>query len=112
MNKIDRLGRLGIPQSLRLKYGINNGGEIVDILDNENGILIKPRNNSYVLNEQDMATLRSLYLMLSNSGLIDCEYDLFLSRITKMSESVCSKCGNKLFLNNDNNLKCYNENCK
>lgn len=112
MNRIDRLGRLGIPQGLRVKYDLNNGGEIVDIIDNENGILIKPRKHLYTLNEQQMTNLRRLYLMLSNSGLIDSEYALKLANITRMSESVCAKCGSKLFLNNDNTLKCYNEKCE
>ena len=40
MRKVDKLGRIVIPLSLRKKYGLTEGA-IVEFLDAENGITVK-----------------------------------------------------------------------
>lgn len=107
MAKMDVLGRVGVPQALRKRYGINEAKTEVEITDNGDGILIKPKKDVYTLTAIDMKTIREVYIMLKEYNLLDSYNDEVLSRVTKKSESVCSKCGSNLFLNNDNTLKCY-----
>ena len=42
MRKVDRLGRIVIPQELREKYGLTEGKEI-DFFDAGDGITVKPQ---------------------------------------------------------------------
>ena len=107
MYKISRLGRIILPQNLRVKYGINNMDAPIEIIDTDNGILIKPKEDRYVINDSEMTALRKLYIMLKDSGILDDYTEEVLSKITRESESVCENCKNKLFLTNDNTLKCY-----
>lgn len=110
MAKIDKLGRLGIPQNLRERYGIKGDATDVSLTDTGNGILIKPLENKYTIDDTQMKVLRELYIMLDNSDLLDTYVNEVMSKITRKSESKCAKCGANLYLNADNTLKCYN--CK
>lgn len=110
MARIDKLGRLGIPQNLRERYGINGDVTEVSVTDTGNGILIKPLENKYTIDDSQMKVLRELYIMLDNSGLLDSYIDEVLSKMLRKSESKCAKCDANLYLNADNTLKCYN--CK
>lgn len=106
MARIDNMGRLGIPLAIRNNLGINGVTEVDIIENNNNEIIIKPKFNIYRITENEMTSLRKLYIMLNESGLVSGEYKQVLSNITKESESVCGVCGNKLFADGSS-LKCY-----
>ena len=107
MQKIDNIGRITIPKNLRDNCNLEKGTECELVATNE-GILIMSKNKNYSVGSVDMDALRKLYIMLKNSGFIDDYYDEILSRITRKTDSKCTKCGEHLFLTNDNNYKCFN----
>ena len=106
MRKIDSLGRVCIPKEIRNAYNIDQNTDL-QILDNGNGIIILPSSRPFIISNNDMETLRKLYVMLKESGLIDDEYSHKLAKITKETDSKCATCGSNMFLTNDNTYKCY-----
>ena len=106
MEKVSNEGRITIPKNLRKIYGLESGNEY-QIIEDDNCLKIVSRETKYNIDNEDMNALRKLYLMLSNSGIMDDYYDEILSRITKKTESTCAKCGSPLFLTNENTFKCF-----
>lgn len=106
MEKVSNEGRITIPKNLRTKYNLNGGAEYQIIEDND-CLKIVSRETKYNIDEEDMKALRKLYIMLSDSGIMDSYYDEILSRITKKTETKCDKCGNNLFLTKENTFKCF-----
>lgn len=107
MQKIDSVGRIVIPKSIRERYNLERGTEY-ELLETDRGLIISPKSMSFTIGEEDMKALRKLYIMLSNSGFLDTYYDEILSRVTKRTDIKCEKCQNYLFLTSDNNYKCFN----
>ncbi len=106
MRKIDSSGRVSLPIDIRNHYNITQDTDL-QVLDNGNGIIIIPSSRPYVLTQNDMKTLRKLYLMLDESGFLDEEYKQKLSKITKETDVKCATCKSNMFLTNDNTYKCY-----
>ena len=106
MRKVDDLGRVCIPIDIRKRYNINENTDL-QIIDNGNGIIIYPADRPYLISNNDMETLRKLYIMLKDSGLLDDDYSEKLSKITKESDTKCADCGSNMFLMSDNTYKCY-----
>lgn len=106
MKRLDSMGRLTIPKEIRATYNFNPNTE-VQIIDNGNGLLVIPVDMPYIITQSDMETLRKLYLMLQESGILDDYFTEKLSKITKETDSKCDTCGNKMFLTSDNTYKCY-----
>lgn len=106
MRKLDSVGRITLPVDIRKQYNIDENTDL-QIIDNGNGILIIPANKPYIISENNMETLRKIYVMLKESGLIDSEYEEKLAKITKETDSKCATCGNKMFLAADNTYRCY-----
>lgn len=106
MRKVDSLGRVCLPIDIRKAYNITEDTDL-QILDNGNGIVIFPASRPYTITHNNMDTLRRLYIMLRDSGLLDDEYTEKLSKITKESDKKCANCGNNMFLMTDNSYKCY-----
>jgi AbrB family looped-hinge helix DNA binding protein len=75
MKKIDNLGRIVIPKSLRIKYNIKNG-EDLEITDNKNGILIKKSVKTVELLENDIKFLKEIRKLIE-----DKDYKKKLSEI-------------------------------
>lgn len=75
MKKIDNLGRIVIPKSLRIKYNIKNG-EDLEITDNKNGILIKKAVKTVELLENDIKFLKEIRKLIE-----DKDYKKKLSEI-------------------------------
>ena len=75
MKKIDNLGRIVIPKSLRIKYNIKNG-EDLEITDSKNGILIKKSVKTVELLENDIKFLKEIRKLIE-----DKEYKKKLSEI-------------------------------
>ena len=75
MKKIDNLGRIVIPKSLRIKYNIKNGEEL-EITDNKNGILIKKSVKTVELLENDIKFLKEIRKLIE-----DKDYKKKLSEI-------------------------------
>lgn len=75
MKKIDNLGRIVIPKSLRIKYNIKNGDDL-EITDNKNGILIKKAVKTVELLENDIKFLREIRKLIE-----DKDYKKKLSEI-------------------------------
>lgn len=106
MKKIDNLGRVVLPKVLREAYNIDRSTDL-QVLDSGNGILILPSDKPYTLSPSNMDTLRKLYIMLKESGLLDDEYMAKLSKITKETDAKCDNCKSFMFLMNNNTYKCY-----
>ena len=75
MKKIDNLGRIVIPKSLRIKYNIKNG-EDLEITDSKDGILIKKSVKTVELLENDIKFLKEIRKLIE-----DKEYKKKLSAI-------------------------------
>ncbi len=75
MKKIDNLGRIVIPKSLRIKYNIKNG-EDLEITDSKDGILIKKSVKTVELLENDIKFLKEIRKLIE-----DKEYKKKLSEI-------------------------------
>lgn len=75
MKKIDNLGRIVIPKSLRIKYNIKNG-EDLEITDSKNGILIKKSVKTVELLENDIKFLKEIRKLIE-----DKDYKKKLSEI-------------------------------
>lgn len=75
MKKIDNLGRIVIPKSLRIKYNIKNGDDL-EIADNKNGILIKKSVKTVELLENDIKFLKEIRKLIE-----DKDYKKKLSEI-------------------------------
>lgn len=65
MKKIDNLGRIVIPKSLRIKYNIKNG-EDLEITDSKDGILIKKSVKTVELLENDIKFLKEIRKLVEN----------------------------------------------
>ena len=65
MKKIDNLGRIVIPKSLRIKYNIKNGDDL-EITDNKNGILINKSVKTVELLENDIKFLKEIRKLIEN----------------------------------------------
>ena len=107
MAKIDKVGRIGIPQNLRERYNIKGDFTDIDLIDTGYGIFLKPLTNRYTIDEEQMRILREMYIMLNDTGFLDSYSNEVLAKITKKSESICEKCGANLFLTSTNLLSCY-----
>lgn len=107
MKTMDSLGRLTIPKDIREKLNIKSDCAF-QILAEEDYIKLVPAIKKHSISDDDMTTLRKLFIMLKNSGLLDNYYTEELARITKQSESKCSICGENMFLTTDNTFKCFN----
>jgi AbrB family looped-hinge helix DNA binding protein len=83
MKKIDNLGRIVIPKSLRIKYNIKNG-EDLEITDNKNGILIKKSVKTVELLENDIKFLKEIRKLIE-----DKDYKKKLSEIINRKERRC-----------------------
>lgn len=77
MVKIDNMGRIVIPKNFRKTYDINYGDEL-DLIDNENGILIRPIMEQRILTEEGLKLLNELYDLLE-----DEDYKKRLEKIIK-----------------------------
>lgn len=75
MKKIDNLGRIVIPKSLRIKYNIKNG-EDLEITDSKDGILIKKSVKTVELLENDIKFLKEVRKLIE-----DKDYKKKLSEI-------------------------------
>lgn len=75
MKKIDNLGRIVIPKSLRIKYNIKNG-EDLEITDSKDGILIKKSVKTVELLENDVKFLKEIRKLIE-----DKDYKKKLSEI-------------------------------
>jgi AbrB family looped-hinge helix DNA binding protein len=75
MKKIDNLGRIVIPKSLRIKYNIKNGDDL-EITDNKNGILINKSVKTVELLENDIKFLKEIRKLIE-----DKDYKKKLSEI-------------------------------
>lgn len=75
MKKIDNLGRIVIPKSLRIKYNIKNG-EDLEITDSKDGILIKKSVKTVELLENDIKFLKEIRKLVE-----DKDYKKKLSEI-------------------------------
>ena len=75
MKKIDNLGRIVIPKSLRIKYNIKNG-EDLEITDSKDGILIKKSVKTVELLENDIKFLKEVRKLVE-----DKDYKKKLSEI-------------------------------
>lgn len=75
MKKIDNLGRIVIPKSLRIKYNIKNGEEL-EITDSKDGILIKKSVKTVELLENDIKFLKEIRKLIE-----DKDYKKKLSEI-------------------------------
>lgn len=75
MKKIDNLGRIVIPKSLRIKYNIKNG-EDLEIADSKDGILIKKSVKTVELLENDIKFLKEIRKLIE-----DKDYKKKLSEI-------------------------------
>lgn len=106
MRSIDDVGRVCIPKNLREIYNLT-GNTDLQITDNGNGILLSPAQKNYIISNENMKTLRKVYLMLKDSGFLDDEYKEKLSKITKETNVKCETCGENMFLTNDNVYECY-----
>ena len=65
MKKIDNLGRIVIPKSLRIKYNIKNG-EDLEITDSKDAILIKKSVKTVELLENDIKFLKEIRKLIEN----------------------------------------------
>lgn len=94
MKKLDDLGRITLPVSLRKKYNLVGN---VTFEENERGILIKRAEDTYFINDEEMYCLRKIYNMLKINDLLDENEDLILKNITKATGKVCPNCEKMLF---------------
>lgn len=77
MVKIDNMGRIVIPKNFRKTYDINYGDEL-DLIDNGNGLLIRPIMEQRILTEEGLQLLNELYDLLE-----DEDYKKRLEKIIK-----------------------------
>lgn len=77
MVKIDNMGRIVIPKNFRKTYDINYGDEL-DLIDNGNGLLIRPIIEKRVLTDEGLQLLNELYDLLE-----DEDYKKRLEKIIK-----------------------------
>lgn len=103
---IDNVGRVLIPKDTRNNYGLVPGAKY-EIIEESDGIKVKPFTTKYVITDENMKLLRKLYVLLYENNLLDNYYNLGLSEITKRTDSKCDKCGNFLFLDENNSYRCY-----
>ena len=103
---IDNCGRVQLPKEIRSKYNLVPGVKY-DITERDNYLEIRPDKEFYTITSDEMTTLRKLYLMLSESGLLDDYYENTLADITKKADIKCDKCNSPLFLTKDNSYKCF-----
>ena len=75
MKKIDNLGRIVIPKSLRIKYNIKSGDDL-EITDSKDGILIKKSVKTVELLENDIKFLKEIRKLIE-----DKDYKKKLSEI-------------------------------
>lgn len=103
---VDVTGRFLLPKDMRVNYGLDIGAKY-ELIEESDGIKIKPFTTRYVINEEHMKVLRKLYILLYENNLLDSYYNLGLSEITKRADIKCDKCGNFLFLDENNSYKCF-----
>lgn len=103
---IDSVGRVQIPKELRAKYNLEIGSKY-KITECKDYLKVEPFKEIYTITADEMTTLRKLYLMLSESGLLDNYYETTLADITKKADIKCDKCNSPLFLTKDNSYKCF-----
>ena len=77
MVKIDNMGRIVIPKNFRKTYDINYGDEL-ELIDNGNGLLIRPIMEQRILTEEGLKLLNELYELLE-----DEDYKKRLEKIIK-----------------------------
>lgn len=103
---IDGQGRLQIPKELRERYNLDNGAKY-KITECGDYLKVESLKETYTITSDEMTILRKLYLMLSESGLLDEYYENSLADITKKVNVKCDKCNSPLFLTKDNSYKCF-----
>ena len=106
MGKIDNIGRITIPKDLREQYNLTFGNNY-DLVACEGYLKVIPTTKEHTISNEDMTALRKLYIMLSESGILDDFYDEILSRVTEKASMKCDNCNTNLFLTEENTYKCY-----
>lgn len=107
MRKIDTVGRVVLSKELRDIYGLDFGDQI-EIVDNGNGILVKPIKKLFYVNENQVDILRQIYFMLQGSTVLNDVQTATLKDICKITDTKCPMCGEELCVGSNGSYICFN----
>ena len=106
MRKIDSVSRVVLPKELKDTYGLQCGDPI-EIVDNGNGILVKPIKSVYTINETQLSVLRTIYFLLKDSTVLSDEQLDVMRDVCKITNTVCPMCGEELCIGDSGSYICF-----
>lgn len=106
MRKIDSVNRVVLPKELKDAYGLQCGDPI-EIVDNGNGILVKPIKISFAINESQINDLRGIYFLLKDTTVLSDEQLSALKDVCKITDTKCPMCGEELCVGETGSYICY-----
>lgn len=96
MKRIDELGRITIPKKIRDKHNFDN----VEIIETEDGILIKTLEEHYELKDYQLDLLRKLYFTIKDSMILEDTELEELKEICRVSNVKCPNCKEDMIVDN------------
>jgi bifunctional DNA-binding transcriptional regulator/antitoxin component of YhaV-PrlF toxin-antitoxin module len=105
MIKIDSIGRINLPKDMRKRYGFNYGVSVVAV-DTGEGILIKPAEGIYKINESEMQILREIVDYCKTLNVLDDDASATLSTICRETEVPCPNCDKNMYQKADLTYYC------
>jgi AbrB family looped-hinge helix DNA binding protein len=106
MRKIDSVNRVVLPKELKDIYGLQSGDPI-EIVDNGNGILVKPIKTTYTINESQVDLLRTIYFLIKDATILDDEQLGVMKEICKITDTKCPMCGEDLCVGTNGSYICF-----
>lgn len=96
MKRIDEMGRVTIPKKLREKYNFDN----IELVETNEGILIKAFETEYVLKDYQIELLRKLYFTIKDSFILEDSDLKELKEICRISNVKCPNCKEDMIIDN------------
>ena len=105
MKRMDINGRVGIPKEIRERNNFK-ADAMFEVFERGNDIIFRPIKSDYKVTENQMHVVRKLYNMVKDTDLLEESEIVILKEICGITDIVCPKCGENLYLTSDNTYKC------
>ena len=105
MKKLDTVGRITLPKEMRDRNNFK-ADDLFEIYERGDEIILKPMKKNYTISENQMFVVRKLFSMDKDTDLLEDSELATLKEICKFTDIICPKCGEPLYLANDNSYKC------
>ena len=107
MKRLDSIGRITLPKEMRERNGFKTD-DLFEIYERGDEVVLKPLRTNYSVSETQMHIFRKLYNVVKDTDILDESELIMLKEACKITDALCPKCNEPLYLTSDNAYKCMN----